>query len=291
MSAFDELRERALPFLRLVRAPAVFSALGDPLAGMLIARRTLPPARAARVAGAAAALYLAGMALNDYADREEDARDRPERPIPSGAVTPGEAAAMGSALLLLGVLLARQAGAGRTGLTLAGTVLAYDFSFKASPAGPAAMGACRALSLLMGAEAADPEHGVRRAAGAATLLAGYVAGLTLLARGETEGSGNGTALPGTLLSGAALLGGMACGGQQSLPWVMAVAALAGPAALTAARTPSSPAATGKAVGAMIRAIPALDAALAAPHAPRQAAMLAPPLLALVRWGRSLIPIT
>ena len=290
MSAFDELWERALPFLRLVRAPAVFSALGDPLAGMLIARQTLPPARAARVAGAAAALYLAGMAFNDYADREEDARDRPQRPIPSGAVTPDQAAALGSALLLLGVLLARQAGARATGAAVASAVLAYDFSLKSSPAGPAAMGACRALSLLMGAEAADPEHGTRRGVAAAAILGAYVAGLTLLARGETEGAGEGAALPGALLSGAALLCALARGGQRSLPWVAAVMALAGPAALAAARAPS-PEATGKAVGALIRAIPALDAALAAPHAPVQAAAMAPPLLALARWGQALIPIT
>ena len=31
---------------------------------------------------------MAGMALNDYADREIDAVERPGRPIPSGRVTP-----------------------------------------------------------------------------------------------------------------------------------------------------------------------------------------------------------
>jgi hypothetical protein len=42
---------------------------------------------------------------------------------------------------------------------------------------------------------------------------------------------------------------------------------------------------------MIRAIPALDAALAAPRTPWRAAAVALPLLALVRWGRRLFPIT
>jgi hypothetical protein len=72
--------------------------------------------------------------------------------------------------------------------------------------------------------------------------------------------------------------------------VAATAALAGTAAIRAAREPT-PANTGPAVGAMIRAIPALDAALAAPRAPLRAAVVALPLLALVRWGRKLIPIS
>jgi hypothetical protein len=41
---------------------------------------------------------------------------------------------------------------------------------------------------------------------------------------------------------------------------------------------------------MIRAIPALDGALAASRAPGRALLLLP-LLALARWGRTLIPIT
>jgi hypothetical protein len=69
-----------------------------------------------------------------------------------------------------------------------------------------------------------------------------------------------------------------------------VAVLAGPAAIRAARSPS-PATTGPAVGAMIRAIPAFDAALAAPRAPLLAAVIALPLLALSRWGRRLIAIS
>jgi 4-hydroxybenzoate polyprenyltransferase len=212
-----------LPYLRLVRAPAVFSALGDPLQGMLIAGGRLRPGTATGVAGAAAAVYLAGMALNDYADREEDARERPDRPIPSGAVPEREAALLGGALLVQGWLAARRAGAGLTGTALVAAVLAYDFALKSTPAGPVAMGACRALSLLMGAQAAGGMRGVARAAGAATLLGGYVAGLTLLARGETEAEGNGSALPGVLVAGAALLVVLAVGGRRALPWVAATA--------------------------------------------------------------------
>lgn len=279
-----------VPYLRLVRAPAVFSALGDPLAGMLVARGGLQPARAARVAAAAASLYLSGMALNDLADREEDARERPDRPIPSGAVSAEAAASVGMGLAAAGVCAATRAGAARTGLGVAGAVLAYNFAVKKTPAGPAMMGACRTLSLLMGAQAGGGVRGVSRAAYPALLLGSYVAGLTILARGETESGGSAHALPGAAIAGAALGAAALRGGSRSLPWIAMVAVLAGPAAIRAARSPS-PATTGPAVGAMIRAIPAFDAALAAPRAPLLAAVIALPLLALSRWGRRLIPIS
>jgi 4-hydroxybenzoate polyprenyltransferase len=279
-----------VPYLRLVRAPAGFSALGDPLAGMLIAQGSLSPLRAARVAGAAASLYLAGMAMNDVADRALDAKERPERPIPSGAVSAERAAQVGGGLMAVGVRAAAGAGAGVAGMGVAGAVLAYDFALKTTPAGPITMGACRSLSLLMGAQAAGGARGVARAAFAAVLLGGYVAGLTVLARDETESGGGKNALPGAVLAGAAVGAIALRGGRRSLPWIAVAAALAGPAVVRALRRPS-PATTGSAVGAMIRAIPALDAALAAPRAPRAAAAIAVPLLALVRWGRRLIPIS
>src|SRR5690606_27412301 len=133
-------------------------------------------------------------------------------------------------------------------------------------------------------------EGIRQAALPAAILGSYVAGLTLLARGETASGGNRTVMPGVVLGSVAVAASVARGGARSLPWGMAIAALAGGAALRAARDPS-PRSVGPAVGAMIRAIPALDAALAAPRTPLRAALVAVPLLALSRWGRRLIPIS
>lgn len=72
----------------LVRLPAVLSVPGDVLLGAAMSgRRT--GGRTLLLTGSSSLLYLAGMALNDWADREVDARERPERPIPSGRVAPG----------------------------------------------------------------------------------------------------------------------------------------------------------------------------------------------------------
>ena len=282
-------RAALLPYLRLVRAPAVFSALGDPIAGLLLDDDDFSAGRASRLSAASAMLYLAGMALNDLADREDDARDRPERPIPSGAVSPRAAALIGGSLLLGGVLAARRGGARWTGPALAAMIVAYDFQLKRSATlGPMAMGACRALSLLMGVEAS---RGVvtRRGTEGALLLGAYVAGLTLIARGETGAARTTELRTGAGLAAGALLATAVRGGPASVAWSAATAALAGPAVRRAVVEPG-PKTVGPAVGALIRAIPALDGGIAGTSGPVPA-MVFLSMLGLTRWGRTLIPIT
>ena len=288
-SKLTDPRAALLPYLRLVRAPAVFSALGDPIAGLLLDDDDFSAGRASRLSAASAMLYLAGMALNDLADRDDDARDRPERPIPSGAVSPRAAALIGGSLLLGGVLAARRGGARWTGPALAAMIVAYDFQLKRSATlGPMAMGACRALSLLMGVEAS---RGVvtRRGTEGALLLGAYVAGLTLIARGETGAARTKELRAGAGLVAGALLATAVRGGPASVAWSAATAALAGPAVRRAVVEPG-PKTVGPAVGALIRAIPALDGGIAGTSGPVPA-MVFLSMLGLTRWGRTLIPIT
>jgi 4-hydroxybenzoate polyprenyltransferase len=70
-------------YLQLVRLPNVFTAMADILLGFLLTHRRLDPwPQFALLLVASCLLYLAGMVLNDYFDREQDARERPFRPIP-----------------------------------------------------------------------------------------------------------------------------------------------------------------------------------------------------------------
>ncbi|GHC58288.1 UbiA family prenyltransferase [Streptomyces flavofungini] len=138
----------------LLRLPALFTVPGDALAGA--AATGLRPGRGTFLAiGSSLCLYEAGMALNDWADRDEDAVDRPHRPIPSGRVTPTAAFTAAVALTAGGLALASRAGrpALATATALAGTVWAYDLGLKRTPAGPVAMAAARGLDLLLGATA------------------------------------------------------------------------------------------------------------------------------------------
>ncbi|MFE7407687.1 SCO3242 family prenyltransferase [Isoptericola sp. NPDC057559] len=171
----------------LVRAPAALTVLGDTLAGMASSPGRGPARRRVLLPVASACLYLGGMALNDYADRDLDAVERPERPIPSGRVTPGQALATGAALTGAGVTLAALGG-GRAALTvavpLAACVLTYDLVAKDSRSGPLVMAACRGLDVLLGAA----PTGVRPALPAAAALAVHTLGVTVLSRGEVHGT-------------------------------------------------------------------------------------------------------
>ncbi|NUO97208.1 MAG: UbiA family prenyltransferase, partial [Nonomuraea sp.] len=138
--------------IELVRAPAALSVPGDVIAGAAaggaLGRRT------AGLACTSVCLYWAGMAANDWADRQLDAVERPERPIPSGRVPAGAALGIAVGLTVAGLALAGLAGGRRAlavAVPLAAAVWAYDVAAKDTPAGPPAMALCRGLDVLMGA--------------------------------------------------------------------------------------------------------------------------------------------
>ncbi|MFG3532558.1 SCO3242 family prenyltransferase [Streptomyces sp. NPDC047917] len=174
-------------YAELVRAPAAITVPGDVVAGALAAGRP-GIGRTTGLAASSVALYWAGMALNDWADRAEDATERPERPIPSGRLTPSAALATAIGLTGAGLGLAALAGGRRTllrrTLPLAAAVWAYDLGLKSTPFGPAAMAAARALDVLHGT-------GPGRAAAAlpaATAVAAHTFAVTRLSRHEVDGA-------------------------------------------------------------------------------------------------------
>jgi 4-hydroxybenzoate polyprenyltransferase len=126
------------------------------------------------------------MALNDWSDRDLDAVERPERPIPSGRVTPRTALTLASSLTATGLALSALSGgrpALRTSAALAATAWTYDLAAKNTPAGPFVMAAARFLDVLVGAGTN------RRAALAPALAIGtHILGTTLISRGEVHGS-------------------------------------------------------------------------------------------------------
>jgi 4-hydroxybenzoate polyprenyltransferase len=169
----------------LVRLPAVLTVPGDVLLGAAAAG--WPGGRAAALAiGSGSALqYLAGMALNDYADREVDAVERPQRPVPSGRVSPRFALGLAASLTTAGIAAAALAGgpaARRRALALAGAVWAYDLVLKQGPAGPPAMAAARFTDVLMGAGGRT-----RTALPAAAVVGAHTLAVTVVSRREATG--------------------------------------------------------------------------------------------------------
>jgi 4-hydroxybenzoate polyprenyltransferase len=162
-------------------------------------------ADASSVAGAVAVglacslAYVGGMFLNDAFDAGFDAKFRPERPIPSGAVTTGEVFAVGFGLLGLAVVAiavtARLAtGAAwdalRCALTLAALIVLYDGWHKSNPLAPILMGLCRTFVYVTTAVALT--GGLSALVGGAALVQlCFLIGLTYVARQERIGSSNG----------------------------------------------------------------------------------------------------
>ena len=70
------------------------------------------------VLAASLCLYAGGIALNDFFDRNLDAVERPERPIPSGIVPAITAGLLGFSLLLAGVAFAFRASSGTGAIAL-----------------------------------------------------------------------------------------------------------------------------------------------------------------------------
>lgn len=263
----------------LLRVSALFTVPGDALAGAAATGHRANRGTALAV-GASLCLYEAGMALNDWADREEDAVDRPHRPIPSGRISPAAALGAAGALTAGGLVLAARAGrpALATATALAATVWAYDLHLKHTSAGAAAMAAARGLDLLLGAAAHTGTGGaVRAALPAAGLLGAHTHAVTAVSRHEARGGS--TTAPLAALAAIAALGGAVLrehrgrGDENPRPrtptrrllttaLATAYVRTAATPLLHAALNPSPPL-TQRAVGGGIRAMIPLQAALAA----------------------------
>ncbi len=243
--------------VELVRAPAALTVPGDVVAGAAAAgwpfgRRTLA------LTGASVCLYWAGMALNDYADRDLDAVERPERPIPSGRITPETALGVATALTAGGLGLAAAAGgrrALRVAAGLAATVWAYDFVLKKTVLGPAAMAAARALDVLLGA------GGTKAALPAALTVGTHTYAVTTLSRSEVDGAT--PALPAAALAATAGVGVVAGrGGLLSSALLGTYVVTTGGAQYDAVRDPAARKIR-RAVGAGIHGMIPLQAGLIA----------------------------
>ena len=180
-------------YLELLRPPNVVTAVADVLAGYAVAGRANSPALPWLLT-ATVCLYAGGVVLNDFFDRELDAVERPERPIPSGRVPARQAAALGTALLAGGVVAAGQgtSTAGAVAAAIALLVVLYDARAKRHPlAGPVNMGLCRGLNLLLGVAAVPATLAGNWPIALISVV--YIAAVTTVSRGEVHGGKAGAA--------------------------------------------------------------------------------------------------
>lgn len=180
-------------YLRLGRVSNLPTVWTNVLAGVALAGVSVGPGPLALLALALSLFYIGGMYLNDAFDREIDARERPERPIPAGQVKATTVFAAGYGLLAAGLaaLAAEAAWTGQrgyastilSGLALAGLIVFYDARHKANPWSPLLMGLCRVLVYATAAFAVAGRLGSPVVIGATVLLS-YLIGLTYVAKQE-----------------------------------------------------------------------------------------------------------
>lgn len=297
-------------WLRLIRVPNVFTAMADVVMGFFF----VTPAAALDARGgltlgllvvASSLLYSAGMVLNDVYDYEEDSRDRPDRPLPSGRIALVVARRVGFSLLAGGMATAVLASfvAGHDGpwicaASLSVLVVGYDAFLKRTFAGPIALGGCRAINVLLGMSAAATwqRDGVQVAA----VIGLFMVGVSVMARPEARHDDRPTMTTRFLvLLGVALM--MAAVGAlwwlpdwrpilvQTPAWRGIVGLLVALVAWRCARAmvDPAPAVLQRTVGQSIRSLVVLDAVITAAVAglaPGVAvlALLAPNLI-LSRW--------
>jgi hypothetical protein len=285
-------------WLQLFRIPNLFTVPGDPLAGFLIATGGRLDSRALCAVLASLCIYAAGLAMNDLADFAEDTRERPKRPLPSGAIARSTAWIVTANLILLGLAMCFLAGPAAVLMGIAAVlgVVLYNFLTKRIPViGALNMGVCRGLSLLIGAAAGlspdpmlldsasqfapfqpvlaamlaglAPMSGQRFfvfAIGGAVIVSLYIAAVTNLARFETRRDY--PRLPRILPLGALLIGFVILKqatdtllrDQSPALWLVGIILCA---MNTAELMREPPAPLPPRIGAFIRIMPVLQAAL------------------------------
>jgi 4-hydroxybenzoate polyprenyltransferase len=181
----------ALKLGRVSNLPTVWTNM---VAGIVLAGGTITDPRTVPLVVALSLFYVGGMYLNDAFDAEIDAKERPERPIPSGAVARATVYGLGYGMLAVAMLLLGwigvEYGAGpwpaASGALLSAAIVAYNWRHKDNPISPIVMGLCRVFVYVTAGVCFAAAISASLAVGAGLMLC-YLIGLTYVAKQENIG--------------------------------------------------------------------------------------------------------
>jgi len=183
VSGWQRQMRSHLALARVSNAPTVISNV---LAGAVLATVLGLDATIVLLSVTMALFYTAGMYLNDIFDLNIDRQQRPDRPLPSGAVSVPAATAVTVALFAVGLLLLAFTTweALISGAVLVGVIVLYDAWHKTNPVGPFIMAATRSLVYITTFLAYSSDITSELLVWAVLVLF-YVAGLTSIAKTES----------------------------------------------------------------------------------------------------------
>ncbi|MEH2179978.1 UbiA-like protein EboC [Nostoc sp.] len=215
-------------FTKLINGEATFAIL-IPLAWLLLATT---------------GLYGGGIVFNDVFDAELDAKERPNRAIPSGRVSRQNATLLGSILFAIGIIAAFQVSLLSAAIAIFITLscLFYNSLAKHHPFfGPLNMGLCRGSNLLLGVSAVPEIIGECWYLALIPIL--YIAAITAISQGEVHGGKKITGVLALLLIAIVLTAVLALGFLEeytaiaALPFAILLAIRILPNFIKAAREP------------------------------------------------------
>jgi len=245
--------------LRLGRVSNLPTVWTNVVAGATISNAAADPFDVVVIGLAMTTFYAGGMYLNDFFDRDIDARERPGRPIHAGDISASAVSTIGFVLIAVGIVLLARFGLLTMiwGLALAAAIVLYDAWHKGNVFAPVIMGLCRALVYLATGAAVSGETSFALMVGAIALAA-HVIGLTYAAKQENLNE-VGQLWPLAILAGPLLF---AFSGIRS-GWLVVVACLllcaADVAAVRLLASRSLPDAVPRAVSILIAAVCLVDA--------------------------------
>lgn len=259
---------------RVANLPTVVSNvwIGVAVEGWIRAFQGLNPsflAASAWLIPSGIALYLGGNLLNDWKDREWDAKHRPERALPAGVFRPTSYLLAGIALLIVGIglALAFHPLSACVAAMIALAVVGYTVWHKRHPASVALVALCRALLPLLALAPLAATHSGFPVAPALPSLAIFlhVTGLSARARHESADRDRGSPTPAVaaLVSAGPLMAACAFLLMADHQAIM-LTAMAVWAAWTLRAIARFGAAPGKQVSALLAGIPLLDWVLLLP---------------------------
>lgn len=187
---------KLMPYLRLMRPANIITSMADIFAGFAVSGMAVSILNMdvfldlLYLLAATIGLYGGGIILNDVFDAEIDKKERPERPIPSGQVTPKAATLLAIVLYALAIVFAFKVSvvSGILSVVIAFLATLYDKVSKHHAVfGPLNMGLCRSFNLFLGISALHTLPVDYLYTGLIPLA--FIAGITLLSRGEVEGAG------------------------------------------------------------------------------------------------------
>ena len=215
------------PLLQLLRPPNLFTVPGDPLCGALFAIHGAWSSSIVPCMVISLCAYCAGLVINDLADYVEDLRERPARPLPSGAVSRRTALIL--AIVFVAVAVSTAACVSRpvffATVFLLALILLYNLFAKRIPKfGPAVMGLCRGASVNLGISAVMPVHTTNQMLPVIVITA-YICVLSAAARNETSNPRI-PPLIGKLIRGLLFIQAGFCAYAGGIGWAAALLLLA-----------------------------------------------------------------